>query len=42
VAINFTSIFDAELERLLVSDKNIAYVHFCNRELGLGTLALTG
>ena len=41
MAIDFTSIFDTELERLLVSDENITDVHLSDRELGLRTLALS-
>ena len=41
MAIDFTSIFDTEFKRLLVSDENITNVHLRDRELGLRTLALS-
>jgi hypothetical protein len=42
VAVDLTGVFDTELERFLVSDKNVADVHFCDGELSLRALALTG
>ena len=42
MAVNFASIFDTELERLLVGHKNVANVHFGDGKLGLWAFALTG
>lgn len=41
MAVNFAGIFDSKLERFLISDKDVANVHFCDGELSLGALTLT-
>lgn len=42
VAVDLACVFDAKLERFLVSDKDVSDVHLGDGKLGLGSLALTG
>jgi hypothetical protein len=41
VAVDFASIFDTELERLLVRHKDVTDIHLGDRELSLGAFTLT-
>ena len=40
MTVDFASIFDAQFKRFLVSDKDVADVHLCDRQLGLWAFAL--